>query len=333
MSQHKPDFVKFQQIDKSYDGKELVVKNLNLDIAEGEFLTLLGPSGSGKTTTLMMLAGFETPTNGEVFLDGNPISSIPPYKRGIGMVFQNYALFPHLSVFENLAFPLKVRKQMSDDEIAKKVNRTLDMVSLGGFDKRMPGQLSGGQQQRVAVARALVFDPKLVLMDEPLGALDKNLRESMQYELKSIHEELGVTVVYVTHDQDEALTMSNRIAVFNDGHVQQLSTPDELYERPVNSFVAHFIGENNTFSGVVKKLNGDERKMPCTLIESFLPPAKKDDAITQKKVREISDKVCAVWAVESKGFRSFRYDRITEVEVIDKADYKVRLGEFWKEVE
>jgi putative spermidine/putrescine transport system ATP-binding protein len=264
MSQPKPDFVKFQQIDKSYDGRELVVKNLNLDIAEGEFLTLLGPSGSGKTTTLMMLAGFETPTNGEVFLDGNPISSIPPYKRGIGMVFQNYALFPHLSVFENLAFPLKVRKQMSDDEISEKVNRTLDMVSLGGFDKRMPGQLSGGQQQRVAVARALVFDPKLVLMDEPLGALDKNLRESMQYELKSIHEKLGVTVVYVTHDQDEALTMSNRIAVFNDGHVQQLSTPDELYERPVNSFVAHFIGENNTFAGVVKKINGDEALIETT---------------------------------------------------------------------
>lgn len=258
MSQPKQDFVKFKHIDKSYDGKELVVKNLNLDIAEGEFLTLLGPSGSGKTTTLMMLAGFETPTNGEVFLDGNPISSIPPYKRGIGMVFQNYALFPHLSVFENLAFPLKVRKQMSDEEISKKVHRTLDMVSLDGFAQRMPGQLSGGQQQRVAVARALVFDPKLVLMDEPLGALDKNLRESMQYELKSIHEKLGVTVVYVTHDQDEALTMSNRIAVFNDGHVQQLSTPDELYERPVNSFVAQFIGENNTFSGVVKSINGDE---------------------------------------------------------------------------
>jgi putative spermidine/putrescine transport system ATP-binding protein len=257
MSNIKQDFVKFEQVDKSYDGEVLVVKDLNLDIAEGEFLTLLGPSGSGKTTTLMMLAGFETPTNGEIYLDGNPISSIPPYKRGIGMVFQNYALFPHLSVYENLAFPLKVRK-MDNVEIEDRIQKTLSMVSLSEFGNRMPAQLSGGQQQRVAVARALVFDPAVVLMDEPLGALDKNLRESMQYELKSIHEKLGVTVVYVTHDQGEALTMSNRIAVFNDGNVQQLSTPSELYESPVNSFVAQFIGENNTFSGTVKEINNEK---------------------------------------------------------------------------
>lgn len=257
MGDIKQDFVKFEQVDKSYDGKVLVVKDLNLDIAEGEFLTLLGPSGSGKTTTLMMLAGFETPTNGEIYLGGSPISSIPPYKRGIGMVFQNYALFPHLSVYENLAFPLKVRK-MDEAEIEDRIKKTLSMVSLGEFGNRMPAQLSGGQQQRVAVARALVFDPAVVLMDEPLGALDKNLRESMQYELKSIHEKLGVTVVYVTHDQGEALTMSNRIAVFNDGNVQQLSSPSELYESPVNSFVAQFIGENNTFSGTVKEINGNK---------------------------------------------------------------------------
>ena len=237
MAEVKQDFVKFEQVDKSYDGEVLVVKGLDLDIAQGEFLTLLGPSGSGKTTTLMMLAGFETPTNGEIYLDGNPISNIPPHKRGIGMVFQNYALFPHLSVYENLAFPLKVRKtpkEIIDDKISK----TLAMVSLSDFANRMPAQLSGGQQQRVAVARSLVFDPQLVLMDEPLGALDKNLRESMQYELKHIHESLGVTVVYVTHDQSEALTMSNRIAVFNDGYIQQLSNPNDLYETPVNSFVA-----------------------------------------------------------------------------------------------
>tara|TARA_B100000614_G_scaffold12703_1_gene10798 strand:+ start:436 stop:1524 length:1089 start_codon:yes stop_codon:yes gene_type:complete len=244
------EFVKFDKVDKSYDGKVLVVKDLNLDIAEGEFITMLGPSGSGKTTCLMMLAGFETPTNGEIYLDGNPISNIPPHKRGIGMVFQNYALFPHMTVYENLAFPLKVRK-FSKDETDKKVEKALSMVSLSGFGSRMPGQLSGGQQQRVAVARALVFDPAVVLMDEPLGALDKNLRESMQYEIKHIHESIGVTVVYVTHDQSEALTMSNRIAVFNDGKVQQLSSPDKLYEEPVNSFVAEFIGENNTFQGEV----------------------------------------------------------------------------------
>ena len=260
MSTKKQDFVKFQQVDKSYDGKVLVVKGLDLDIAEGEFLTLLGPSGSGKTTTLMMLAGFETPTNGEIYLDGDPISTIPPYKRGIGMVFQNYALFPHLSVYENLAFPLKVRK-MNDSEINERIEKTLNMVSLSEFGQRMPAQLSGGQQQRVAVARALVFDPKVVLMDEPLGALDKNLRESMQYELKSIHEKLGVTVVYVTHDQGEALTMSNRIAVFNDGHIQQLSSPNELYESPANSFVASFIGENNVIDGTVKEISGNEAKV------------------------------------------------------------------------
>ena len=244
------EFVKFDKVDKSYDGKLLVVKDLNLDIAEGEFITMLGPSGSGKTTCLMMLAGFETPTNGEIYLDGNPISNIPPHKRGIGMVFQNYALFPHMTVYENLAFPLKVRKMLKD-EIDKKVDKALSMVSLTGFENRMPGQLSGGQQQRVAVARALVFDPAVVLMDEPLGALDKNLRESMQYEIKHIHESIGVTVVYVTHDQSEALTMSNRIAVFNDGKVQQLSSPDKLYEEPVNSFVAEFIGENNRFDGEI----------------------------------------------------------------------------------
>ena len=255
-----PEFVKFDKVDKSYDGKVLVVKDLQLDIAEGEFITMLGPSGSGKTTCLMMLAGFETPTHGEILLDGNIISNIPPHKRGIGMVFQNYALFPHMTVYENLAFPLRVRK-VEKDEIDKKVDKALSMVSLNGFETRMPAQLSGGQQQRVAVARALVFDPAVVLMDEPLGALDKNLRESMQYEIKHIHESIGVTVVYVTHDQGEALTMSNRIAVFNDGKVQQLSSPDKLYEEPVNSFVAEFIGENNTFGGEISDVSGDKCKV------------------------------------------------------------------------
>ena len=265
-------FVKFDKIDKSYDGKVLVVKDLNLDIAEGEFVTMLGPSGSGKTTCLMMLAGFETPTNGEIYLDSNPISNIPPHKRGIGMVFQNYALFPHMTVYENLAFPLRVRK-IPKDEADKKIDKALSMVSLQGFESRMPMQLSGGQQQRVAVARALVFDPQVVLMDEPLGALDKNLREQMQYEIKHIHESIGVTVVYVTHDQSEALTMSNRIAVFNDGKVQQLSRPDQLYEEPVNSFVAEFIGENNTFVGEVSEISKEKCKVKLnTGVEIFANP-------------------------------------------------------------
>jgi len=254
MSQ-KDSFVKFEKVDKSYDGEILVVKDLNVDVPQGEFLTLLGPSGSGKTTTLMMLAGFETPTSGEIYLEGEPISTIPPYKRGIGMVFQNYALFPHMTVNENLSFPLEVRK-LSKSDIEEKVKKALSMVELEAFGSRMPMQLSGGQQQRVALARALVFEPRLVLMDEPLGALDKKLREQMQYEIKHIHERIGITVVYVTHDQSEALTMSNRIAVFNDGKIQQVSTPDVLYEKPDNAFVAQFIGENNQIKGKVKSING-----------------------------------------------------------------------------
>jgi putative spermidine/putrescine transport system ATP-binding protein len=202
-----------------------------------------------------MLAGFETATHGEIFLDGKSINNVPPYRREIGMVFQNYALFPHMTVNENLAFPLEVRR-LGRAEIERRTRKALDMVQLGEFGNRHPGQLSGGQQQRVAVARALVFEPKLVLMDEPLGALDKQLREQMQYEIKHLHENLGVTVVYVTHDQSEALTMSDRIAVFNDGVIQQLATPADLYERPESAFVAQFIGENNELAGTVKSLNG-----------------------------------------------------------------------------
>ncbi|SCB55904.1 putative spermidine/putrescine transport system ATP-binding protein [Bradyrhizobium shewense] len=260
MPDAKNAFVKFSDIQKTYDGETLVVKNLNLEIPRGEFLTMLGPSGSGKTTTLMMLAGFEVPTQGTILLEGRSIDNMPPHKRDIGMVFQNYALFPHMTVEENLVFPLKVRK-LGKAEIEAKIKRVLDMVRLGAHGKRRPGQLSGGQQQRVALARALVFDPKLVLMDEPLGALDKQLREQMQLEIKHIHENLGVTVVYVTHDQGEALTMSDRIAVFNDGVVQQVAAPAELYERPQNAFVAQFVGENNQLRGKVAAMNGETCKV------------------------------------------------------------------------
>ena len=255
MTQNNPHIV-YDKVQKSYDGESLVVKDMNLTIENGEFLTMLGPSGSGKTTCLMMLAGFETLTNGEIYIHDKPVSSIPPHKRGIGMVFQNYALFPHMTVRENLAFPLQVRK-LPPTEVEEKVARALDMVRLSDFGLRLPGQLSGGQAQRVAVARALVFEPSLVLMDEPLGALDKHLREQMQFELKQLHSELNVTVVYVTHDQSEALTLSNRIAVFNDGIIQQLASPSALYEKPENAFVAEFIGENNRFFGEVKELAGD----------------------------------------------------------------------------
>ncbi|GAA0587665.1 ABC transporter ATP-binding protein [Halomonas salifodinae] len=249
-------FARFVNVQKSYDGVELVVKGFDLDIRQGEFVTLLGPSGSGKTTCLMMMAGFETPTHGEILLKGEPISGLPPHKRGIGMVFQNYALFPHMTVAENLAFPLEVR-HLPKEEVKRKVARALAMVRLEEFGDRRPAQLSGGQQQRVALARALVFEPELVLMDEPLGALDKNLREEMQYEIKRIHASLGVTMIYVTHDQTEALTMSDRIAVFNDGVVQQLASPETLYEAPENAFVAYFIGENNRLHGEVVENSGE----------------------------------------------------------------------------
>ena len=249
-----PALVRFVGVQKTYDGEHIVVRNLNLDIKKGEFITLLGPSGSGKTTTLMMLAGFEVPTHGDIYLADRPIKNTPPHKRDIGMVFQNYALFPHLTIEENVAFPLSVRGT-NKTEVAERVRAALSMIKMEGLAQRRPGQLSGGQQQRVALARALIFKPRLVLMDEPLGALDKRLREQMQLEIKQIHETLGVTVVYVTHDQSEALMMSDRIAVFNDGIVQQIDNPSVLYEYPVNSFVANFVGENNVLAGIVDTMD------------------------------------------------------------------------------
>ena len=251
--------VRFRRVQKTYDGEHLVVRQLDLDIHRGEFLSLLGPSGSGKTTTLMMLAGFESPTSGEILLDGKQINGTPPHKRHFGMVFQNYALFPHMSVGQNVAYPLTVRK-VSKDEQQRRVQRALDMVQLRGMTDRLPGQLSGGQQQRVALARALVFEPQLVLMDEPLGALDKQLREHMQIELKDLHRQLGVTFVYVTHDQGEALTMSDRVAVFNEGFIQQLDEVERLYEAPANRFVAGFVGDNTVLKGQLRR-GGEQAEM------------------------------------------------------------------------
>jgi putative spermidine/putrescine transport system ATP-binding protein len=240
--------VRFSGVQKTYDGTQLVVRDLNLEIQSGEFLTLLGPSGSGKTTTLMMLAGFESPTSGEIFLSERAITRTPPHKRNFGMVFQNYALFPHMTVEQNVAYPLTVRN-VPKAQREERVARALDSVQLRGKNSQFPAQLSGGQQQRVALARAMVFEPQLVLMDEPLGALDKQLREHMQIELKELHKKLGVTFVYVTHDQSEALTMSDRVAVFNDGIIQQLAPVLSLYETPANRFVAGFVGDNTPLKG------------------------------------------------------------------------------------
>jgi putative spermidine/putrescine transport system ATP-binding protein len=251
MSAASPEpLVRFIDVSKSYDGKVDAVRALNLEVETGEFLTLLGPSGSGKTTTLTMLAGFEQPTAGRIFVGGKDVTGVAVEKRGIGMVFQNYALFPNMTVGENIAFPLMVRR-LPKPEIAAKVARALAMVRLEGLADRRPQQLSGGQQQRVAVARALVFEPKLVLLDEPLGALDRQLREQMQYELKHLHQRLGVTMVYVTHDQIEAMTMSDRVAVFNTGLLRQAAPPRQLYEEPDSLFVAQFLGESNALSGTL----------------------------------------------------------------------------------
>jgi len=252
-SKTKP-ILRLRNLSKRF-GEVLAVDDVSLDIGDGEFLTLLGPSGSGKTTILLMIAGFEFPTRGEVVLQDRPISVLPPEKRNIGMVFQNYALFPHMTIYDNIAFPLKMRR-FQKDEIRDRVAAALDLVRLQGYEKRFPKQLSGGQQQRIALARALVFDPPLLLLDEPLGALDKKLREHMQLELKHIHTRLKRTMIYVTHDQEEALVMSNRIAVMDRGRIEQIGTPDELYEKPANQFVASFIGESNFLKGKVIESQG-----------------------------------------------------------------------------
>jgi putative spermidine/putrescine transport system ATP-binding protein len=241
--------VRLHELTKAF-GPVVAVQDVSVTIAPGSFFTLLGPSGSGKTTSLMMVAGFAHPTRGEVFVDGAPVAGLPPQKRDLGMVFQSYAVFPHLTVFDNIAFPLQVRR-VGRSEIRQRVNEALELVRLQGYDQRLPRQLSGGEQQRVALARALVFRPRVLLMDEPLGALDKKLRAHMQLELKHIQRHLHVTVIYVTHDQEEALTMSDRVAVMQRGRIEQVGTPAELYEAPVSRFVADFLGESNFIDGVI----------------------------------------------------------------------------------
>lgn len=253
--------VSLTDLEKSYGGVPAVAR-VSFDIQSGEFLTLLGPSGSGKTTTLMMMAGFETPTAGDIAVDGASVVAVPPYRRNLGMVFQNYALFPHLSVAENVGFALKQRG-VPKAERARLVGEALELVRLPGYSERYPRQLSGGQQQRVAVARAIVFKPRLLLLDEPLGALDKQLRENLQIEMRRLHAELGITFVLVTHDQEEALTMSDRIAVMNEGKVAQIGRPEDLYDRPCNRFVAGFIGQSNFLSAVVCGVENDSVVTNC----------------------------------------------------------------------
>lgn len=241
--------IELKNVSKTYDGTE-ALKNINLKIYRNEFVTLLGPSGCGKTTTLRIIGGFEQPTSGDVTFDNTNINNLPPYKRRVNTVFQRYALFPHMNVYENIAFGLRIKK-MDEDTIRSKVKNMLRLVNLSGFEERKIDSLSGGQQQRIAIARALVNEPEVLLLDEPLGALDLKLRQDMQIELKNMQKALGITFVYVTHDQEEALTMSDTIVVMSEGRIQQIGTPIDIYNEPKNAFVADFIGESNIIDGIM----------------------------------------------------------------------------------
>ncbi|SHI67694.1 spermidine/putrescine transport system ATP-binding protein [Clostridium cavendishii DSM 21758] len=249
-------FLSLKNVCKSFDGN-LVLKGSNLEIRQGEFLTLLGPSGCGKTTTLRMIAGFEIPSSGEIIIDGENVTNVPAYERCVNTVFQNYALFPHMNIFDNISFGLRMKK-VSKNEISKRVTEILKIVQLEGYESRLPFQLSGGQMQRVAIGRALINNPKVLLLDEPLGALDLKLRKQMQLELKHLQRKLGITFIFVTHDQEEALTMSDRIVVMNKGEIEQVGTPEEVYERPATRFVADFLGETNLLEGETIKIKTDE---------------------------------------------------------------------------
>jgi spermidine/putrescine transport system ATP-binding protein len=245
------NIIELKGIKKCFEDSYVAVEDFNLEVKKGEFVTFLGPSGCGKTTTLRMIAGFELPTEGKILLNGEDISKLPPNKRPINTVFQRYALFPHLNIFDNIAFGLKLQNKYTKKEIAEKVKHALEVVDLEGFEKRSVSTLSGGQQQRIAIARAIVNEPEILLLDEPLGALDLKMRKEMQLELKAMHKELGITFIYVTHDQEEALTMSDKIVVMSDGVIQQIGTPEEIYNEPKNVFVADFIGESNIISATM----------------------------------------------------------------------------------
>ncbi len=282
------NILEFQHVTKKYKKDFTAVSDFNLQIKKGEFVTLLGPSGCGKTTTLRMIAGFEMPTDGKILLEGQDISVLPPNKRPINTVFQRYALFPHLNIYDNIAFGLKLKK-LSKKDIEQKVKKVLEMVDLEGFEKRKVNTLSGGQQQRIAIARALVNEPDILLLDEPLGALDLKMREEMQIELKAMHERLGITFIYVTHDQQEALSMSDKIVVMNKGQIQQVGTSEDVYNEPANAFVADFIGQSNIFNGLMNK----ERHVTFCGVEfecvDDIPEGEPVDVVVRPEDIRISD--------------------------------------------
>ena len=309
------NIIEIQGVSKVY-GDNTVLDNLSLNIRKNEFLTLLGPSGCGKTTTLKIIAGFETADSGKVVFAGNDISDVPPYKRQLNTVFQKYALFPHMNIYENIAFGLKIKK-LPKNEIDKKVHEMLKMVALEGFEKRSVDSLSGGQQQRVAIARALVNEPQVLLLDEPLGALDLKLRKEMQLELKKIQKRLGITFIFVTHDQEEALTMSDTIVVMNKGKIQQMGSPEDIYNEPANAFVADFIGESNILDGIM--LEDYKVKFADTIfkcVDSGFNPSEDIDVVIRPEDIEITtpDKGMLTGKVNSVIFKGVHYEIIVMVE-------------------
>ena len=318
--------IELKGISKAYDG-EKVIDSMDLYIRDGEFITLLGPSGCGKTTTLRIIGGFETADEGQIYFDGNEISDVPAYKRNINTVFQKYALFPHLNVYENIAFPLRLKK-LKDDEIKTRVSEMLKMVELSGFENKSVSTLSGGQQQRVAIARALISHPKVLLLDEPLGALDLKLRKDMQNELKNIQQAIGITFVYVTHDQEEALSMSDTIVVMADGEIQQIGSPTDIYNEPKNAFVADFIGESNIIDGVMledKKVRLAGHNFVC-VDGGFEKNESVDVVIRPEDVDVVTpDKGMLTGTVTSVTFKGVHYEIIVDIKgfkwMIQSTDY------------
>ena len=307
------ELIRLVNISKEYDG-EKVLDQINLYILRNEFLTLLGPSGCGKTTTLRLIGGFESPTSGDVLFNGKPMQDLPPFKRKVNTVFQRYALFPHMNVFDNVAFGLKIKK-MDKKSIEMKVNEMLELVNLPGFGKRAIDSLSGGQQPRVAIARALVNEPEVLLLDEPLSALDLKMRKEMQLELKKIQQRLGITFVFVTHDQEEALTMSDTIVVMNKGKIQQIGTPIDIYNEPKNAFVADFIGESNIIDGIMHKdflVSFLNRPVEC-VDKGFLPDEAVDVVIRPEDIK-FSDAASGMFkgVVESVVFKGVHYESIVK---------------------
>ena len=315
------NIISLRNIVVDFDG-DRILKNIDLDIKDKEFVTLLGPSGCGKTTTLRIIGGFLTPNSGDVLLDGKRINDLPPHKRDVNTVFQRYALFPHLNVYENIAFGLRV-KHLGEKEIQRRVGEMLELVNLMGFERRSVNRLSGGQQQRVAIARALVNHPKILLLDEPLGALDLKLRKEMQTELRKIQQELEITFVYVTHDQEEALTMSDTVVVMNNGHIQQIGSPTDIYNEPVNAFVADFIGESNIVNGSMPKdclVQFCGKSFEC-VDKGFSPNETIDVVIRPEDIKIIpAEGAKLVGIVESVVFKGVHYEMI-----VDGVDHKWKI--------